>query len=258
MVAMLRLWWQRKSNPLVRRKRLALFAFGSLLCLTILTITVVEKFFKGGWLTLAVTGGCVALCLAVSAYYRRVSTSLRLLDAQLGELEIDHGNPNRNQPDLEAPTALILVGGYGGLGLHTMLNSLRFAPVSFENMLFASVGVVDSGNFKGIEALQELRQHTDNSLARYVDRAQRMGFASESYSSVGADVVDELERLCVEIAAKYPRLTVFSGQLLFQRDTWYQRLLHNFTAFALQRRLQWRGLSMVILPTRVDLVRTAA
>ena len=51
---------------------------------------------------------------------------------------------------------------------------------------------------------------------------------------------------CVEIARQHPRLTVFTGQLIFQRDTWYQRLLHNFTAFALQRRLQWRGLSMVI------------
>jgi hypothetical protein len=252
MVAMLRLWWQRKNEKL-RRKRLALFAAGSLLCLTILGVTVVEKFFKGGWLTLAVTGGCVAVCLAVSAYYRRVSASLRLLDEQLGKLEIKQGDPNRNPPNPEAATALILVGGYGGLGLHTLLNSLRFAPVNFTNILFASVGVVDSGNFKGAEALAELQQYTENSLARYVDTAQRMGFASASYSSVGADVVDELEKLCLEIAGKYSRLTVFSGQLIFQRDTWYQRLLHNFTAFALQRRLQWHGLSMVILPTRVNL-----
>jgi len=84
-------------------------------------------------------------------------------------------------------------------------------------MLFASVGTVDSGNFKGVEALDELRRHTERSLARYVDTARRMGFASASYSSVGTDVVDELERLCAEIAEKYPRLTIFSGQLVFQR-----------------------------------------
>jgi len=258
MVAMLRLWWQRRDNKILRRKRLALFAVGSLLCLTILMVTVIEKFFRGGWLTLAVTGGCVALCLAVSAYYRRVSASLRLLDEQLGNFEIKQAEPNRNPPDREGATALILVGGYGGLGLHTMLHSLRFAPVSFKNMLFASVGVVDSGNFKGTEALEELQAYTESSLARYVDTAQRMGFASESFCSVGADVVDELEKLCVEIAGQYPRLTVFSGQLIFQRDTWYQRLLHNFTAFALQRRLQWQGLSMVILPTRVQAGRAMA
>jgi hypothetical protein len=222
---------------------------------SILGVTVVEKFFKGGWLTLAVTGGCVALCLAVSGYYRRVSASLRRLDEQLGSLQIEQGEPNRAAPDPEAPTALVLVGSYGGLGLHTMLNSLRFAPVNFKNMLFASVGAVDSGNFKGAEALAELEQHTARSLARYVETAQKMGFASAPLMSMGADVVDELEKLCVQIAAKYPRLTIFSGQLVFQRDTWYQRLLHNNTAFALQRRLQWRGLSMVILPTRVELAR---
>lgn len=252
MVAMLRLWWNRKGDKVLRRKRLLLFAAGSLLCLTILAITVAEKFFRGGWLTLAVTGGCVALCLAISAYYRRVSESLRLLDTQLGSLEIQQAEPNHNPPDPDAPTALILVGGYGGLGLHTMLNSLRFAPVNFKSMLFASVGVVDSGNFKGTDSLEELRQHTARSLARYVDTAQRMGFASEPLMSVGADVVDELEALCLQAAQKFPRLTIFAGQLVFQRDTWYQRLLHNFTAFALQRRLQWQGLSMVILPTRVD------
>jgi amino acid transporter len=255
MVAMLRLWWLRTGDQNLRRKRLALFGAGAILCLTILVVTVIEKFFKGGWVTLAVTGGCVALCLAVSGYYRRVSASLRVLDEQLGNLEIKQEEPNRASPDPDAPTALILVGGYGGLGIHTMLNSLRFAPVNFKNMLFASVGAVDSGNFKGAEALDELRQHTERSLARYVDTAQRMGFASASQLSIGADVVDELERLCVEIAERYPRLTIFSGQLVFQRDTWYQRLLHNFTAFALQRRLQWRGLSMVILPTRVELRR---
>ena len=48
-----------------------------------------------------------------------------------------------------------------------------------------------------------------------------------------------------------PKSTFFAGQLIFQKDTWYQRLLHNQTAYSLQRRLQWDGLPMVILPTRV-------
>ena len=47
------------------------------------------------------------------------------------------------------------------------------------------------------------------------------------------------------------KVVFFAGQLLFEQDTWYHRLLHNQTAFSLQRRLQWVGLPMVILPTRV-------
>jgi hypothetical protein len=38
---------------------------------------------------------------------------------------------------------------------------------------------------------------------------------------------------------------------VFQRETWYHRLLHNQTAYAIQRRLQWSGQAMVILPVRV-------
>jgi hypothetical protein len=63
--------------------------------------------------------------------------------------------------------------------------------------------------------------------------------------------VDELEQLCKDAAKKYARVLFFVGQLVFQKDTWYQRLLHNETAFSLQRRLQWAGLPIMILPTRV-------
>ena len=52
MVSMLRLWWQRQGNHSLRRKRLSLFGAGALLCVTILAVTVLEKFFRGGWVTL--------------------------------------------------------------------------------------------------------------------------------------------------------------------------------------------------------------
>jgi hypothetical protein len=68
---------------------------------------------------------------------------------------------------------------------------------------------------------------------------------------VGTDAVDELEHNCLEIARKFPKATFFAGQLVFQKDTWLHRLLHNQTAYSLQRRLQWAGVPMVILPTRV-------
>ena len=74
---------------------------------------------------------------------------------------------------------------------------------------------------------------------------------SASFMSIGTDAVEELEHLCVEVKKRFPRAIFFAGQLVFQRDTWYQRLLHNETAYSLQRRLQWDGVPMVILPTRV-------
>ena len=88
---------------------------------------------------------------------------------------------------------MILVGGYSGLGVHTLLNAVRFAPGHFKNMVFISVAVVDSGNFKGAAALEDLRQHTEDSLAKYVDLARRLGMPATSYMTIGTEPVHELE-----------------------------------------------------------------
>ena len=216
-----------------------------------MVITVVEKFTKGGWLTLAVTGACVGLCLWIHGYYDRVNRRLRKLDETLRGITTPTTPPNTAEPNPSHATAAILVGGYSGIGIHTMMNTVRFAPGYYRNMVFISVGVADSGNFKGAEAVDDLRQHTEESLHKYVELARQFGFPATSFMRVGTDAVDELEKLCLAVAKQFPRVTIFAGQLVFQRDAWYQRLLHNFTAFALQRRLQWAGLPMVILPTRV-------
>mgnify|MGYP006058577557 CR=1 FL=1 len=38
---------------------------------------------------------------------------------------------------------------------------------------------------------------------------------------------------------------------IFHRERWYQKILHNETAYLIQKRLQWAGLTMVILPAKV-------
>jgi hypothetical protein len=128
---------------------------------------------------------------------------------------------------------------------------LRFAPHYYKNAVFVSIGVVDSGNFKGAAAIDDLKRSTEESLGKYVDVARQLGLASTSYMALGVDVVEELERVCLTVCKEFPRSTFFAGQLVFQQEAWYQRLLHNQTAFALQRRLHFAGVSMVILPTRV-------
>ncbi|MBI3467206.1 MAG: APC family permease [Planctomycetes bacterium] len=220
-------WFRQRGENGLWRRRLALFVVGATLCISILFVTIVEKFREGAWLTLAVTGFAVALCLCI------------------------RDQPTTADPDPDQPTAVILVGGYGGLGLHTLLNAIRFMPGYFRNMAFISVGVVDSGAFKGARAVDDLRRSTEESLAKYVDLARGLGVPATSFMAIGTDVVDELHDLCVAVARQFPRATFFAGQLVFQEDKWYERLLHNETAYSLQRRLQWDGLPMVILPTRV-------
>jgi hypothetical protein len=199
---------------------------------------------------LLVTGSCVVLCFAVRRYYDKVGEKLRKLDAILDRVATD-SEPNLAVPDPTQPTAVILVGGYSGLGVHTMLNTIRYLPNYFKSFIFISAGVIDSGNFKGSEAVEDLRQHTEDSLRRYVDLARRLGMPATYFMAIGTDAVDDLEELCRQVAQQYPKAIFFAGQIVFQKDSWLQRLLHNQTAYSLQRRLQWSGLPMVILPTRV-------
>jgi amino acid transporter len=250
MIGMLRHWWQLRGEHPWWRRRLALFALGALMCVSILCITIWEKGAEGGWVTLLVTSVLVGLCFLTRRHYDIVINKVRRLDETLGQLAAPpHATAGEVDPKL--PTAVILVGGYSGLGVHTLLNAVRFAPGHFKNMIFISVAVVDSGNFKGAAAIEDLRNHTEESLAKYVDLARRLGMPATSYMAVGTEPVHELEQLCLSIAKKYPKVVFFAGQLLFEQDTWYHRFLHNQTAYSLQRRLQWVGLPMVILPTRV-------
>ncbi len=249
MIGMTLHWRQHKENP-VWKKRVALFVFGTVLCLSILVVTVSFKFAEGAWKTVVVTGIITGLALAIHRYYDYVRSRLKSLDESLGTIEV-HGDPNSSPPDPNQHTAVILVGGYSGLGVHTLLNAVRFVPNHFKNMIFISVGVVDSGNFKGIEELDALKAYLEGALGKYVDLARRLNFPSTSYMAIGTDVVDELEHLCRVVHRDFPKSVVFAGQLVFQRETWYGALLHNQTAYSLQRRLQWDGVPMVILPTRV-------
>jgi amino acid transporter len=250
MLGMTRHWWQQRGKHPQWRQRVALFVFGSILCVSILTVTVTFKFSEGAWKTVLVTGVITGIALLVNRYYAYVRSRLRGLDESLGTIDIK-GSPNIAAPNAAEHTAVILVGGYSGLGVHTLLNAVRFVPNHFKNMLFISVGVVDSGNFKGAEEVEHLRAYTEEALERYVDLARRLGFPSRAYMAIGTDVVEELEQLCRVVHRDYPRAVVFAGQLVFQRETWYGSLLHNQTAYSLQRRLQWDGVPMVILPTRV-------
>jgi len=46
---------------------------------------------------------------------------------------------------------------------------------------------------------------------------------------------------------------VFTGKLVFRNENPFQRILHNESAYAIQRRLQWAGVPSVILPIRVNM-----
>jgi hypothetical protein len=99
--------------------------------------------------------------------------------------------------------------------------------------------------------VEHIRTSTEEGLKRYVDLAARLGLSAEYRMSIGTEAVAEAENLCIEVAREFPRAIFFAGKLVFEREKWFQRLLHNETAYQLQRRLQFAGLNAMVLPVRV-------
>jgi hypothetical protein len=247
---MVRHWWDVRRVEAHWRRRILLASLGTLVTGGILITTSVIKFSHGGWLTLAVTGAFILVCVAVRAHYHRVRGVLSSLDETLQDLPMP---ARENAPELapDGPTAVVLVESYAGLGIHTLLSVQRMFPRHFKNFVFVSVGLVDSGQFKGTEAMKALESKVQDSLERYVELAQRMGYYAEYRFTLGTDLIEELEQICHDLQKEFRRSIVFAGQLVFQRENLLTRTLHHETAFSIQRRLQFAGIQVIILPIRV-------
>ncbi len=225
-------------------------ATGMLLTLGILVMTAVIKFREGGWVTLTVTGFLIALCFFIRRHYHQTAKALKNLNAVLTDLPLPNAaSVPAKRP--EEPTAVLMVSGYNGIGIHSILAIQRFFPGHFKNFVFLSVGIIDSGRFKGRAEIDALMKSVDQDLAKYVQLANRMGFYAESRGGIGTDVIEELQFLCHKIASDWQKRVYFMGQLAFAGETFWNRLLHNQTSFELQRKLLFDGFEAVILPIRV-------
>jgi amino acid transporter len=274
-LAMARFWIRHRREQPSWPRQLFAHVIALLLCLTILVITVLEKFREGGWVTLVVTAGLVALCFAIRRHYGLVVGALRQLDVDLpsppecdppldlaptshatfdedqtsGLLE-HHG---RADPETNEPVAILMVGGYSGLGRHALLTLLRMFPHHFKGVIFVSIAVVDSESFKGRDQIVALEKRTRDNLLRYERYAETLEVRAASVFSVGTEVAVEAEKIAQDLIRRYPKALFVAGQLIFEDDSVISRLLHNETAFMVQKRLQRRGIPMIVVPVRVDL-----
>jgi len=250
LLGMVRHWLRHRGAPEFGRN-LAIHGSGLVLCALILCVTVYEKFEEGGWLTVVVTASFVALAFLIRRHYARVRDAMRRIDETLLEIPVRPHDPVEEEIPRDRPVAVMLVNGFTGMGIHTVLSVQNLFPHQFKSYLFLSVGVIDSENFKGAAEIEALKTQTEEDLKKYVDFAQRLGFRADYRYDVGTEAVEEVVGLCESVQKDYPRSIFFLGQLVFENDRFYYRFLHNETAFAIQRRLQFGGLQAVVLPIRV-------
>jgi amino acid transporter len=249
---MARFFFRNRSLDKDWKQHILIHIMGLVLCGTILVITLYEKFGEGGWLTLFLTSVLIGFCFAIHSHYRKVTRGLRKLDVLLDSVP-STGMKNYDPVDRKKQTAVQLVTGFHGFGVNTFYSITKNFPGMYENFIFVSIAVVDSGTFKGAAEVNGLAESTKKSLLKYVDLARDMGFAADYRMDIGTDVVDLAVPICKKIADEFPNSTFFTGQIVFRHENPFQKILHNETAFAIQRRLQYSGITTVIMPIRAEL-----
>ncbi|MEN9354438.1 MAG: hypothetical protein RL318_1763 [Fibrobacterota bacterium] len=253
-LGMVRHWLQERNAG--RRWLRPILVSGTGFCLTsfILVFVTVEKFEEGGWLTLVITLGFSGLALLVKRHYDGTARALKRLDSLVKAAEMPRTGNALPVPvaDPKGRTAVLLVNGWNGLGLHSLFSILRLYGDFYRNFVVIQVGVLDAGSFKGAEEVDALRRQTQDDTEKYVAYLRANGRYAEGRSAVQADVVDALEELARETAKDYPHSVFFGGQLVFRKEGLWTRFLHNNVVFAIQRRLYMRGLPFMVLPIRVD------
>jgi amino acid transporter len=286
---MVRHWLNNRKTLAHWRRKLAVNAFGLALCSFILVAVTLLKFREGGWITLLLTGALIALAAAIKGHYNFVQRVLAKMDnlvaiaraeapgmpvtGNVVEIAADDktspaapaaapGHPaprsgfSKPPADPKAKTAVLLVNGFNGLGLHSLLAIIRMFGGIYKNFVFLEVGVIDAGSFKGVEEVENLRKHVREGLDEYVEFVARNGLNGEGVLGLSHDVVDGSGELAAKIVERYPQAVFFMGQLVFPEETLFSRLLHNNTVFAVQRRLYHQGIPFIILPIRINLRKT--
>jgi amino acid transporter len=252
-LGMVRHWWQVRRTGGSHRWALIINLTGFVLCAGILITVTTLKFFEGGWVTLLITGSLIVVAVLIQRHYGYVKKLLSRLDDLTVKMQpaAEGDMPSSPPFDSASKTGVLLVSGFNGIGMHSLLNINRFFGDTFKNFIFVQIGVIDAGNFKGKEELDSLQEHTRGELDKYIRFCRSNGYFADSFDAMGVDVVENISELAPQILKKYPDAVFFGGQLVFPRDTFVSRWLHNAVVFAVQRRFYTRGIPFVILPIRV-------
>lgn len=259
---MARHWLNLRRTERHWKRRLAVNLAGLAVCAFILVMVVALKFFEGGWITLAVLalflGGAVMVRRRYAATEKalsRLNTLVQAAEASespIGRLRADSSATGAGAPcDPRAKTAVLIVSGFNGLGLHSLFAIVRLFGGVYKNFVFVEVALIDAGAYKGADEVENLDAHVRSGLEKYAGLMRRHGYHAETATIMSHDVVDGCVRLAPDILARFPHAMFFMGQLVFPEESWISKLFHNNAVFAVQRKLCGLGVPFLILPIRV-------
>ncbi|HVT34743.1 MAG TPA: APC family permease [Nevskiaceae bacterium] len=244
-----RYWWTQRLYALHWRGKFLLSGFGLAVTSSILLVILTEKFTQGGWVTLVITGVVIGICWLIRGHYDETARAMKRID-QLYELKNTWGDDTQPLPvDPAARTAVFLVGGSRGAGMHALQWVLKTFAGQFQNFVFVSVGEVDKQSFDTQRNIQHLQTRIDNSLHYFTSYCASRGLAATSFRAFGADPLDELTHLLTtQVLKDFPNAVCFASKLIFRNENALTRVLHNQMPLSVQQRLQLVGYELIIVP----------
>jgi amino acid transporter len=258
-MGMVRHWWNVRRINRQWYKGLIINGIGLLLTGFILISVVIFKFDEGGWITLLITGTLIILAINIKKHYRKTKARLQILKStamkHFKELYKKQGISDEAVKNLkydrDAPTAVILVSGFGGTGFTTLMKVVESFKSSCTNIIFIRIGIINSGNFKGTQEMEDFKERVIKDGLTYIHYANQLGHYARFFWTIGTDPVAEIDRMIPRLlrSIRYP--TFFGGQLVFSARYTFESLLHNHTIFMVQRKLFKRGIPVIILPLNV-------
>jgi amino acid transporter len=249
-------WWQERKKEKKWIGKISINGIGLVLTTFILVSVLFLKFNEGGWITILITGCLVLFALYIKRHYNKTYETLKRLDiiveaAVMTGADVDQKEQPEPEYNPKGKTAAILINGFNGLGLHTLFSVHRLFGGLYKNFVFVEIGAIDAGSFKGADEIGHLGEHIMSESGKYVSYMKDHGYYAEAFTSLGTDIVDEINKLVPSITEKFPDIVFFGGQLVFSNESMLDRILHNYTVFAVQQNLYLKGIPFIILPIRV-------
>ncbi len=261
-LGMVRHWWQERVRLKHWRRKLTVNGIGFILTSFILVSVTIIKFMEGGWITLVITGLFIALAINVKRHYFKTTVRfMKVRQKAISDLHtaLDHipsYDPQKHVEEVkfnpDAKTAIVLVKGFGGTGLHTFLRINESFKGIYQNFIFIRVGIVNSKIYRGSDELDHFKESVKEDGKKYVHIANQFGFYGKSIWTIGTDPVEEVYKMVKKIMPLLPNPTFFGGQMVFSKTFVMSQLLHNHTIFSIQKRFFKFGIPIVIFPIKVD------
>jgi len=256
---MVRHWWLNRGKQLPWKGKMAINGIGLVLTSFILVSVIIIKFREGGWVTLLITGVLIFLAIIIKRHYFKIALKLQKvrlnayseIESLIGQRPCTGRNLKKPVFNKDGKTAIILVSGFGGTGLHTFLRILENFKGVYSNIVFIRVGILNSKIYRGTEELEHFKRQVKEDGEKYVAVANQFGLYGKSIWTIGTDPVNEVYRIVKKIRPKLSGAAFFGGQLVFSKTFYLSKLLHNHTIFSIQKRFFKFGIPIVIFPIKV-------